>query len=394
MGSSAYALTVGTLFFPLYFNEFAAHGKAGSSDWALAVLLSTLLVGVIAPVLGAYADQNLRRNRMFVITGWISIIGTALLPLTAFLPISVAIALFVVVHVAFNLATSLYDSYISLYGAQDGDYTRRSGLGWALGYAGGLLCLGLTLTVLGFRVPFSQTDYWLVFAVCAGMYGAFSAYVFARLPSECGAARPSQRALSAVVATLRNWRQQSLFFQLVAASILIVDGMTTALYFMATYASEELRFTIAEITLVFAIIQGVAVPSTWLVSAAAGYVKEVYLVILTCMVWAVLLLLFTGRPSYAGMLGIAFGGGIVVGATPALLRAMLGQLVPAGVRAELFGFAALASRMGAILGPLIYLVVLKTWGMMPAMLSAAPAFILGAGILAALAKKLSGERAV
>lgn len=394
MGSSAYALCVGTLFFPLYFRQFAAAGETGGSDWALAVLVSTLLVGVLAPILGAYADQHARRNRLFVITGWFSVIGTALLPMTAFFSVALAIGLFVLIHVAFNLATNFYDSYISLYGADDGNYTRRSGLGWALGYAGGLLCLAVILAALGFRVPSTQRDYWLVFLVCAVMYGAFSAYVFANLPTETIASRKPLGALSAALATLRRWKERKVFFQLVAANILIVDGMTTALYFMSTYASEVLHFSMSEIVLVFAIVQGVAIPSTWMVSGAVRYVREVHLTILTCLGWATLMLLFTAGPSYPGMLWLAFGAGLVVGATPALLRSMLGQLVPSDARAELFGFAALAGRVGAILGPLIYLLILKTVGITAAMLSAVPAFLFGAVFLLMLSTQLPSDRFV
>ena len=92
------------------------------------------------------------------------------------------------------------------------------------------------------------------------------------------------------------------------------------------------------------------------------------------------------------MLLISFGGGLVVGATPSLLRAILGQLVPPETRAELFGFAALASRVGAILGPLIYLVALKTFGITAAMFSSVPAFLMGAAIFLAMANKLPSDQ--
>jgi len=392
MGSSAYALSVGTLYYPLYFNEFVGHGKAESSHWAVAILLSTLLIGIASPILGAYADHKLKRNAVFMITGWISVIGTALLPLTSGVSTWIAVAYFVFVHTTFNLATNLYDSYLSLYGAQDKNYTRRSGLGWALGYLGGLICLAVILALLGFRIPSSKNDYWVVFVVCAVMYGGFSAYVFSKLPPEREVPPMRLGTMAAVINTLRRWRERRLFFSYIIGSILIVDGMTTVLYFMSIYASEKLKFSVAQITLVFVIVQGVAIPSTWLFALAVRYIREVYLVVITCLGWMVLAAFFAAGPGYSGMLLISFGGGLVVGATPSLLRAILGQLVPPETRAELFGFAALASRVGAILGPLIYLVALKTFGITAAMFSSVPAFLMGAAIFLAMANKLPSDQ--
>lgn len=392
MGSSAYALCVGTLYFPLYFNEFAGHGDAGASHYALAILLSTLLVAVAAPILGAYADHKLKRNAIFMITGWVSVIGVALLPLTADVPTWVAVLYFVALNACFLLATNMYDSYLSLYGARDKNYTRRSGLGWALGYLGGLICLGVILALLGFRVPAARRDYWVVFLVCAAMYGGFSAYVFSQLPVEEELPPTQKSSLRAVLDTLRGWRERRLFFSYLLGSILIVDGMTTVLYFMSIYSSTQLGFDTAQITLVFVIVQGVAVPGTWLVVRAVRFIQEVNLVVITCLGWMILTVFFAAGPGYRGMLWIAFAGGLVVGSTPALLRSILGQLVPPESRAELFGFAALGSRVGAILGPLIYLVTLRTLGITAAMFSSVPALLIGSAIFLALGRNMPTDQ--
>jgi UMF1 family MFS transporter len=392
MGSSAYALSVGTLFFPLYFNEFAGHGNAQPSHFAIAVLLSTLLVGITAPILGAYADLKIKRNILFIITGLISVIGTALLPLTSEVPVWAAILIYAVVNTTFLLATNLYDSFLSLYGAQDKNYVRRSGLGWALGYLGGLICLVVILALLGFRVPSAQNDYWIVFVVSAAMYGAFSVYVFSKLPAEKEAPLIPRSTISAVINTIKGLKENRLFFSYLIGSILIVDGMTTVLYFMSIYASERLQFTTGQITLIFVIVQGVAIPGTWLLPLLVRFIKEVYLVVITCLGWMFLTALFALGPSYTGMLWIAAIGGLVVGSTPALLRAILGQLVAPENRAELFGFAALANRVGAIIGPLIYLITLRNFGITAAMFSSVPALFLGAIIFLIIGKKLPSEQ--
>ncbi len=383
MGTSAYALSVGTLFYPIFFNQFAGRGQATQTHWAIAVLLSTILVALLAPVLGAWADVHGRRNVLFRTMGWASVVGTALLPLTATVSVPMAIALFVITNVTFMQATNIYDSYISLLGSVDKNYTARSGAGWGLGYVGGLLCLGATLAALGFRVPAMQSDYTVVFAVTAVFYAAFSQYVFANLPDDLPTG-DRRSSLASVFQTLRQWRRHRTFFAYLAANILIVDGMTTVLYFMSIYATETLKFSMGEITLVFAVVQAVAVPATWSIGRVVRWIPEMPLIIITCVGWMLLTFLFALGPSYSGMLAMAALGGFVIGATPALLRAIMGMLVRPEQRAELFGFASVAGRLGTVLGPLVYLVALRTLGPRAALLSAVPAFLLGVALIVAI----------
>ena len=114
---------------------------------------------------------------------------------------------------------------------------------------------------------------------------------------------------------------------------------------MSVYATETLKFTIGQVTLIFAIVQAVAVPATWSIGWFARRIPEVPLVIGTCTGWLVLTLLFALRPSCSGMLAASlFWVDCVVGSTPALLRAIMGMIVHPDQRAELFGFASLAGR--------------------------------------------------
>lgn len=393
MGSSAYALTVGTLYYPIFFNEYAGGGAASLTHWAVAVLLSTVLVGAVAPFLGAFADVHGRRNAVFRIVGWVSIVGTALLPITAHVGVWAAVAIYVVTNFAFLQATNLYDSYISLLGGLDKNYTVRSGKAWGLGYLGGLICLAATLAALGFRVPSGPSDYTIVFVVAAVFYASFSQFVFLNLPGDLPAGDPRASSLATVLRTLRGWRRHRTFFAFLGSNILIVDGMTTVLYFMSVYATQTLKFSVGEVTLIFAIVQAVAVPATWSIGRLVRWIPEVPLIILTCAGWMLLTLLFALGPSFAGMLLMAVLGGFVIGSTPALLRAIMGMLVRPEQRAELFGFASIAGRLGTILGPLIYLLVMRASGPRAALLSAVPAFLLGIFLILAIRRDLPGNGA-
>ncbi len=390
MGSSAYALAAGTLFYPIFFNRYAGHGEATQVHWAIAVLLSTVLVAVLAPLLGAFADIHGCRNTLFRVLGLAAIVGTALLPITAGVGVWTAVAIYVITNFAFLMATNIYDSYISLLGSLDKNYTRRSGAGWGLGYLGGLICLVATLAALGWQTPATRVDYTIVFILAAIFYGGFSLFVFLNLPGDLPASVRTS-SLATVLKTIREWRRHRTLFTFLVASILITDGMTTVLYFMSVYATDTLEFTIGEMTVVFVIVQAVAFPVTCSLGRIVRWIPEIPLIIVTCVGWMVFTLLFALGPSYEGLLAIAVLGGFVVGTTPALLRAIIGMLVPPERRAELFGFASVASRFGTVLGPLIYLLVLQTTGPRFALLSAVPAFILGIALVVVIRRQLPGE---
>ena len=155
---------MGTLYYPIFFNQFAGRGSATSTHFAVAVLLSTVLVAFLAPLLGAYADSRGRRNTLFKLVGFASIIGTWFFARNRAdwrragdcdlcgIPTS---------HSCKH--TNFYDSYISLLGSIDQTIAGQSGAGWGLGYLGGLLPFAVTLAVLDFRVPTDRERLRIVF---------------------------------------------------------------------------------------------------------------------------------------------------------------------------------------------------------------------------------------
>ena len=131
---------------PFFLISLQAEESATSTHFAVAVLLSTVLVAFLAPLLGAYADSRGRRNTLFKLVGFASIIGT----LVAFARDSAdwrragdcdLCGHYQLAHSCKH--TNFYDSYISLLGSIDQNYrwTIRSGLGaWLPGRADHALC--------------------------------------------------------------------------------------------------------------------------------------------------------------------------------------------------------------------------------------------------------------
>ena len=149
VGNSAYTLLIATIM-PIYFNGLA--GSAGLSEvdylayWGYAVSISTLVVALSGPILGALSDKGGRKKPVFLASIIVGAFGCLALGFArqwlAFLVV------FVIARIGYSLSLIFYDSML-------GDVTEEermdnvSSLGYAWGYIGScipfVLCLVLVL---------------------------------------------------------------------------------------------------------------------------------------------------------------------------------------------------------------------------------------------------------
>lgn len=382
-GNSAYALIVMTIFFPLFFAEYVVHGKLTAAWWGLSVAISILLVGLISPLLGAFTDKEAKRKSYFVLFSIIAIIGTMVLPFTAHTPSYLGILIFVLVNFSFGLSLSLYDSFITVVPQQKNVSTTLSGIGWAIGYIGGPLCLLIAWFLMGRKLPVDLSDYRILFLVTGLFFFVFSIWPYRSLPKD--SQRPTVNAgLSAfrtVWNTLHSWRDMKRIFVFLLAMYCIMDGLTTMVYFVSLFAKINLGFTIEQIVGLLLIVQCIGIPATAMMGWLAEKFGEIKFLILCSILWIVISFLIFFSSDYASFRVVAYLTGIVIGSTPAIARGFFGKIIPVEKRAEFFGFNTLAGRMATLIGPLIFGFVSFFWNMRIAILTAIPFFTLGAILL-------------
>src|SRR5688572_4022439 len=140
-----YTLVVTFLFAPYFVNGFVADPAYGSALWAYATGIAELVAALLAPVVGAIADAGYRRKPWIAAFSLLLVIGLCGLWFAApgqlqFLP--VVLLCFAMATIGAELATVFNNAMMP-----DLVSSRRlgslSGLGWAAGYAGGLLSLVL-----------------------------------------------------------------------------------------------------------------------------------------------------------------------------------------------------------------------------------------------------------
>ena len=114
--NSAFATTVLAGFFPAFFKDYWSAGtEVGTSTFQLGVShsLASVLMVILAPVLGAIADSGGAKRRFLAFFALLGVVMTACLYAVAQGDWLLAIGVFVLANVGFSAANAFYDSLIA-----------------------------------------------------------------------------------------------------------------------------------------------------------------------------------------------------------------------------------------------------------------------------------------
>ena len=390
--NSAFATTVMAGFFPVFFKTIASAGVASELSTARLGLVSsagTLVVALLAPLLGAFADSGGFKKRFLGIAAFLGAIFTAGL---AFVPAGYwqpAILLYGAAAVVFAVSLCFYDSLLPFV-ATPKTMNRVSALGFAWGYfGGGLLFLvnvfmfqrpdwfGLASSEAALRMSFITVGVW---------WGVFTLPLLFCVPEKRPVPRQPLRvyasnALASLKQTLKDLRQLRQVLLFLAAFYFFNDGVGTIMK-MATDYGLSIGFGAKDLILALVIVQFIGFPATlaigWLAERWRG--KTLILICIGGYIGAVLWATQMRRP--AEFYGLAVIIGCIQGGIQALSRALYARIIPADKTAEFFGFYNLMGKFSGLLGPTLVGLVGYTlgnarWGIASILLL----FLIGGSIL-------------
>ncbi len=138
--NSSYTTVVVTVAFSVYFTSTVAPPEHADLLWGLALGISNILVLLSAPLVGAAADDSGRKKPFLAATYLTCVASTAALYFVTPGSVVVGITLFVLSNIAYAHGENLAGAFLPEISTAD-TAGRISGLGWGLGYFGGLASL-------------------------------------------------------------------------------------------------------------------------------------------------------------------------------------------------------------------------------------------------------------
>jgi UMF1 family MFS transporter len=345
-----------------------------SSGYGLITTFAGLLILVLAPVLGQSADRAGRKKRwLFVFT------------------MLLALAQFALFFVRADPAYFWYGAFILAIGAVVSEIAgvnynamlvqvstprtigKVSGLGWGLGYIGGIVALTLVVVITQlewFGMDTSDGLAYRLIAVGCGVWTIlFSLPLFLTVP-EGPASAPGEKVnfFAAYVVLVKDvralFRSHRATFWFLLASAVYRDGLGGVFAFGGILAAVSFGFSSSEV-LIFAIaanvVAGVSTVIAGTVDDRFGARNVIITALSALIVSAVALLVLqdSGKTVF-WVCGLVLSA--AVGPAQAASRSLLARVTPEGMQGEIFGLYATTGRVASFLSPAMWTLSIAIFG--------------------------------
>lgn len=363
-GNSSFpAVILSFVFAPYFLSQVAEDPITGEAHWGFAISASAVLVALLSPVFGSFADRSGRRRRWLGLASFTAILATAamwrVMPAPEY--VMLALVLLAIANAAFELAYVFYNAILPDVAPEE-SLGRVSGYGWGAGYLGSLAALGVVMLLFiqpapplfgldpDLQEPLRATAlftalWFLVFAAPIVFFG----------PPEQSRAEPARELIRAGLTdlwqTIRGLRHAPSIAWFLVAHMLFIDGVNTLFVFgpliaVGYYGFEESEILLFGVTIYLAAGLG-AFALGWL-DDRIGAKRVLLLSLMAIVVLALTLANLDGKMVFWGLTAIL---AVFFGPVQSSSRSLMARLSPPDQRAKLFGLYALAGRAIAPFGP-------------------------------------------
>ncbi|BES73653.1 MFS transporter [Marinobacter nanhaiticus D15-8W] len=379
--NSAFFTIILTFVFARYFSQSVVQDDvAGTEAWGNIVGISGIFIAILAPILGAIADQAGRLKPWLISFTLLCVVASGMLWFVTpeqeqFWPAAFWVGVGIL---GAEFAFIFYNAMLpDLAPVQQ--LGRWSGWGWGLGYVGGVLSLVVALFAF-----IESEGAWLgldtqtaehvraTFVLVAIWYLLFALPVFFFAPDRArGNLRPVQ-AIRAGLAQIResiaNVRQYRHILRFLIARMLYIDGLATIFTFGGVYAAGTFGMDQTQV-LQFAIALNItaglgALGFAWVDDALGG--RNTIMVSLVGLAISALAILVVDSVAAFWTWGMILG--IFVGPLQSASRSYLARVAPVHLQTQMFGLFAFSGKATAFAGPLLVGAVTgltgsQRWGM-------------------------------
>ena len=386
--NSSYTTMIVTFAYSVYFVETVVTGGGydpGTGDflWGLSSGLSQGIVLVTAPVLGAIADFSGAKKRFLLFTYLGCVLATASLGLVGPGDVVLGVVLFVVSNVFYSSGENLIAAFLPEIASRK-KMGRVSGLGWAVGYFGGLASLGVCFPLLEDGLgEENAASVRLSFVVVGAFFLLAGSPTFLFL---CERRRPqalpagkgyAALGFARVLETLRQVRQYRQLWRFFLVFLSYSGGIYVVIFFANIYATRELGMTVRELLWLFAILQLSGSVGAFVFGVFQDRLHSKFAIEVSLLLWLVVCIGAYMTESKLAFYVIANVAGLAMGAAQSAGRALVGLLSPVERSGEFFGFWGLFWKLSGLISLPLFGLASRALGPRTAILLTGVLFLLG-----------------
>ena len=361
--NSAYTLIVVTAILPLYFKSSATQAgidaATSTAYWGYANSFSTLIVSILAPILGTIADFKGFKKRFFIIFATLGVIFTLMLAVVPSDQWLVILICFIVTSIGFTGANIFYDAFLVDVTTEE-RMDRISANGYALGYVGSIIpfiisialimtaqlnILPLSVTIAS-QIAFVITALWWGFFTIPMLKNVEQRYYVERVPN------PVSTSFKKLYSTFKNIKAYKPLFIFLIAYFFYIDGVHTVIN-MSTAFGSDLGISSTTLLIILFMTQVVAAPFTVLFGKLGGKYSEKTMIMVGIFVYIIVCFYAYFLDSALDFWILAMLVGTSQGGIQAMSRSYFAKLVPKESSNEFFGFYSIFGKFAAIIGPLL-----------------------------------------
>lgn len=360
------------------FNAFFVSVIAGGADWATllwttVVAISYVIVMIVGPVLGAWADRRAAKKRVLALATVGCVLTTlALAPVAAQGDawLIAACVLFIASNVFYSLGENFTAAFLPELATSE-HIARVSAWGWSLGYVGGLVTLGVCLWwVLSQQAAGAKAIEYIpwTLVITAVIYALASipTFLFLReraLPrasvAEDDAGQVMRGIATKLARSMRELRQYPDLRRFFWAGLAYQAGLAVVITLASVYAEQALGFKMADTIKLLLVVNVSAAIGAFLFGYVQDHIGHKPTLAITLLMWIATVVIAYVWHTQTGFWVAANLAGLCLGASQSGGRALVGILSPRQQVAEFYGLWGLVVRLAGVIGPLLYGTV--TW---------------------------------
>ncbi|MCH8551493.1 MAG: MFS transporter [Natronospirillum sp.] len=397
IANQAYTTVVISFIYSAFFVSVIVPEDSALRDtyWSIALVGSMLMAMLLSPIVGQRIDQGASKKKLLAVSTAFCVVFTCALWFVAPGYVWLGIVLLLVSNTAWMLGEAIISSFLP-------DISSRrnmgviSGLGWGVGYIGGLISMILVSILIVRADPASdlatyvRQNQWAMVAISIYfVLFAIPTFIFVKDRRNTPDPRVVDRTWLESLDLRKTAREQPALMRFFLAFLFYTAGVQAVIKFIGIYTSAELGMSAAELINVFLATQF----SAMFGAIAFGFMDRAIgarpTLLITIGLWIVaigsmyalqpLADLFSADPVHVFTV-IALLAGTGIGSIQASSRSLVGQLTPNARSGSAFGLWGMFMRSAAILAAM-FGVVADVFSRQNALLMVILFFVIGALLL-------------